>query len=111
MAPTPEQIYEFANILRRRASSDGETLTKTGDMISFTDQYLVKLPSDKTDAKNPIWSAVRSSGLISLLLDIAANGEKNEDKGTTFKPRQDNRHHAIRPLCLSPGPIKTWLMT
>ncbi|KAG8961500.1 hypothetical protein FRC00_012075, partial [Tulasnella sp. 408] len=87
MAFTPQHIFEFANILKRRTSSDEELYTKIGNILSFADQWLVKLGSEKTDPGNPIWFAVRSADIVGLLLDIATNGKKNEgafERGTAL---------------------------
>ncbi|KAG8913756.1 hypothetical protein FRC00_001684 [Tulasnella sp. 408] len=98
MAATPQHIYQFANILKRRTSSDEELYTKIKDMMVFADErsdglQFDRLQFERTDAGNPVWFAVRSSDLIGLLLDIAANGEKNE--GTFTRGTALNHARAI----------------
>lgn len=78
MAATPQHIYQFANILKRRTSSDEELYTKIKDMMVFAEERFDAQQFESRDAGNPVWFAVRSSDLVGLLLNIAANGEKNE---------------------------------
>ncbi|KAG8985469.1 hypothetical protein FRB90_004687 [Tulasnella sp. 427] len=96
MPPSLDKIiYESANVLQRKASSDEEVVAKIKALDPLTEVCIRKLPYEKSDPTNPVWRAIRDSGIIGLLLDFATTGKKGDGSFAIM-----NATNRLRIFCL-----------
>ncbi|KAG9044707.1 hypothetical protein FS837_007683 [Tulasnella sp. UAMH 9824] len=98
MVLTPEQIYEYADIVRQPTFSDEETLARIKAMDPFGRQ-LGDLGYQGASPGDPVWLAIVVSDVISHLLDLATTGAKNE--GVWTMETLSNRARLVAIMHLS----------